>query len=139
MSIETDVAQHLATELGLTYGDNVFAGPLRRASENQALANAVPHQAIFCLGSGGIDSIPYVDGGGGAKEARFTVQVIVRSKPNDYTTGANLASDSFDALDMNPPTGYFECRALASAPLYIQRDDLDHHVWTINVLLKQQL
>jgi hypothetical protein len=139
MSVETDIAQHLASEMGLTYGFNIFAGPMRKPAGNLALPNAVQHQAVFCLQTSGMDSIPYCDGGLGTKEARYTVQVIVRSPVNDYTTGSKLADDVFAALDMNPPAGYFECRALASQPAYLMRDDLDHYLWSINCLVKEAI
>ena len=136
-SLEGDVASHLATQLGLVVGENVFTGPVRKVSDNQAIAGAVPDQAIFVLGTGGFPDIPIIDGGDFGREARPTVQIWIRSLPRDYDGGKTLSSNTYVAIDKNPPSGYFEARAASSQPTYVRRDDEDHHEWSINITLKR--
>ena len=136
-SLEGDVAAHLATELGLAVGSEIFTGPVRKVSDDQSVGGAVPDEAIFVLATGGFADIPVVDGGALGREARPTVQIWIRSVPRDYDGGRALAASTFVAIDKNPPAGYFESRAADSAPAYIRRDDEDHHEWSINVTLKR--
>lgn len=136
-ALEGDVAAHLATELARVVGETIFTGPVRKKSDDQALAAAVPDEAIFVLGTGGLADFPLIDGGAFGREARPTVQIWVRSEPRDYDGGRTLAAETFVAIDKNPPAGYFEARAADSAPAYVRRDDEDHHEWSINVTLKR--
>lgn len=139
MTDEEALARHIATELSLTLRRQVFTGPVRPVAENQTTPGAVRAGAVFCLGTGGLQDIPFVDGGQGGAERRPTVQVFVRSTPDDYDAGRKLADDVFSAVDKSPPAGYFDCRASGSAPFYVGKDDEGHHEWSINVLLKQQV
>lgn len=136
-AIESDVASHLATELGLVVGTDIFVGPVRKVSDDPSVPGAVPDEAIFVLGSGGFADVPIIDGGSYGREARPTVQIWVRSAPRDYDGGRTLSSSTYAAIDKNPPAGYFEARASDSAPAYVRRDDEDHHEWSINVTLKK--
>ena len=136
-SIETDVATHLAAEMGLTVGVNIFTGGLRGVSDNPSVPGAVPDSAIFVLATGGFTDIPVIDGGNLGREAQPTVQIWVRSEPRDYDGGRVLAANTFVAIDKNPPAGYFEARAANSEPAYVRQDDEDHHEWSVNVTLKR--
>lgn len=140
MSAEADLALHIATTLGgpYVYGSNVREGPVRKPSDD-AVPGAVPHACVFCISTGGLDDIPFADGGAKTAEKRFTVQIWVRSEPLAYDDGATLAQAVFDAVDKTPPAGYFEARALASQPAYVRMDDTDHHEWSINVLLRRSV
>jgi hypothetical protein len=137
MTVEADVAARLgATVGGLTYGANVREGPQRKPTDNTALPGAVPHACVFCVGTGGIDDVPFVDGGASTSEKRPTVQVLVRSDPNDFDGGRARADACFAALNLKSFGAYHEVRALGSAPAYVHRDEQDHHVWSINVALR---
>jgi hypothetical protein len=139
VTVEADIAAEITTNLGVgfTLGGNVRTGPVRKPTDDQTITGAVPHKCIFCLGTGGIDDVPFIDGGAKGAEQRLTVQVWVRSNPKDYDGGKALADSVFLAIDKNPPTGYHEARALASAPIYVRQDDTDHHEWSINVLARR--
>lgn len=143
MSTESDLAASIAALVvpSMVVGTNVFTGPVRKAAEtaNAATGGKVPHRAVFCLGTGGIDDIPYVDGGLKQALRQPTVQVWIRSDPENYDDGKALADAVFDAIDKNPPTGYAECRALGSRPAYVVKDEKGHHLWTVNVLLRQPI
>lgn len=136
MTVESDVADFLRTALALS-AEECRSGPVRKPTERQDLPGSVPSQCIFCLGTGGYASIPFIDGGQKTKEERLTVQVWVRSNPRDYDGGKSLADSAFAALDMSPPDGYFECRGMDSAATYIREDEQNHHEWSINVTLKR--
>jgi hypothetical protein len=141
MTVEADLAQGAVATLGAgyTYGVNMLTGPVRKPSDNQALATAVPHKAAFFNSTGGITSVPFLDGGSKTEEERLTVQIWIRSKPGDYDDGKAFAQAIFNAVDMTPPTGYFECRAMNSAPMYVGLDQTDHHVWSVNVLMNRMV
>lgn len=140
MTVESDLAAHIATVLGApyVYGANVREGPVRKPTDGVA-TGSVPHECVFCVGTGGLDDQAYADGGAKTAEKRFTVQIWVRSEPLAYDDGKALADAVFDAVDKTPPAGYFECRALASQAAYVRLDDTDHHEWSINVLLRQSV
>lgn len=111
----------------------VLPGAPRKPSEVQSVTGAVPHECLFVLGTGGLNKIPFVDGGERGGILRPTFQIWVRSKVRDYDGGRALALDAFDAIDMQPPTGFIECRAQGSAPIYVEEDDTNHHAWAINL------
>ena len=138
MSVELDVANKIDAEVtGLTIGTNLFTGPVRRKSNTPNVPGSVPSEAVFCIATGGFPSIPFIDGGQKGREDRPTVQITVRSDRKDYDGGLALAEAVFAAIDMNPPAGYFDSRAVTSGPGYIFEDDQEHHMWSINVTLKR--
>lgn len=139
MTVEEDIATQIADNTaGVVLGTDVFTGPPRAFDlDNPSVPGAVPEQAIFCLGTGGIDDIPYVDGGDKNAQKRYTVQVTIRSNPEDYDGGKTLADAVFEAIDKNPPDTYEEVRALNSSPLYVREDEGNHHEWVINLLVRK--
>ena len=131
---EAAIAAHLRAQLATAgIALQVRTGPVREPSANQAVANAVPHQVAFVMSTGGLRTIPFVDGGARTGIRRPTYQVWLRSKPGDYDGGLVLARAVLALLDMQPPPSFIECRTTAPEPLWIQRDDGDHHEWTINL------
>lgn len=137
MSVEQDVAQHIAPLVaGLTYGTNCREGPVRKRSDNPAVAGAVPDKCVFVLSTAGRKDEPWQNGGGFLWPS---VQIWVRSEVQRYTDGLTLAQAVWDAVDKNPPTGYQEARCGNSGPLYVREDDAGHHEWSINVDLWKQV
>jgi hypothetical protein len=131
--------QHIERRMGcapwhLVVGKRVFLGPPRAVTKAD-IKGAVPSRAVFCHPTGGRVSEPWNDGGMRSGIDRPTVQVWVRSEPNDFTGGLELARAVLDAVDMRPPPGFFECRAASSEPLWVRKDDQGQHEWTINTTL----
>ena len=136
MTPEQDVAVHLDSLVGsLTLGTNLFTGPVRSPSPRQGVPGSVPSEAVFCIGTGGFDDVPFIDGGAKGRQARPTVQLTIRSDRKDYDGGLTLAHGVFTAIDKEPPTGYAEVRANGSQPGYVGEDDQEHHIWTVNIVL----
>lgn len=141
MTVEVDVAAKLFDALAAPpYSLTTHAvrpGPVRPASVNQAVTGAIPSRCVFVVPTGGFGSVAFVDGGAKGKEERPTVQVFVRSPPRDYDAGRDLAQAAYEAIDLNPPAGYFEARAFGGPPSYLGEDDQNQHQWTINVALRR--
>lgn len=141
MSVESDVALHLQGALaGPPYNATSSAvrpGPVRPASQSQAIAGSVPSLCVFVLPTGGFTSVPFVDGGAKGEEERPTVQIVVRSPPRDYDTGSVWAEAAYRAINLTPPAGYHEARAFSGGPAYLHEDEQNQHVWTINVALRR--
>jgi len=138
MTVSDSTAQHIAAlVVGLTYGQNCRPGPVQKPSENQSIPGAIPEECVFCVDVGGPKNIPYIDGGAGTSESLPGVFILVRSEVNDYDGGKTLSDEIFSAIDMNPPTGFFESRAQTSQPVYLSKDETNHHQFTLDVILKQ--
>lgn len=140
IDVEKDLALHIRGFLAgaphsLTVA-NCRAGPPKKPTENQAITGAVPSRCVFVQGTGGFQPTAFVDGGLGTKDARPTAQIWIRSNPRDYDGGRALALAVFGAVDLNPPSGYYESRALMSEPGYVREDEQNHHEWTVNVMLR---
>lgn len=136
MASGLDVATQIAATVpALTLGVNCFHGPVREADADLAAPGAIPHEAVFCLGTGGLVDEPFQDGGLKTALKRPAVTIRIRSNLDDFDGGLSLANDVFDAIDKTPPTGYIEARAANSQPNYLRQDDVGHHEWTINVSL----
>lgn len=170
MTVEQDVAAHLASRLSTTPGPgqvlspidlvydadpignaatglNVFTGPERAASGNQALPGAVPQVAIFVRETGGRQDEPYkADTNLETTPAPEDwpgvyypgVQILVRGPTGDYDTGKALADAVRKGIDKSPPTGYFESRVALSTPLWDREDDSNRDLFSINVELSQE-
>jgi len=141
MSTEADVAAHVRTVLaGVPYlltADSCRAGPPRKPTENQLLPGAVPARCVFALATGGMPATAFIDGGAGGRDERLTVQLWVRSNPRDYEGGRDLAEAVFGAVEMNPPPGFYESRAVSSEAAYVREDEQNHHEWSINITLRR--
>ena len=136
MSVEADVAQSIATDVGaLTYGTNCRVGPVRPPSDKQNLSGAIPHECVFVHETGGFPKLSYVDGDNKGGLEPITVQVLVRSGVRDYDGGKALADLVLAALDMSPPAGYIECRTSAPRPGFVVEDETGHYLWSINATL----
>ena len=125
---DVDVAARLvAAGIGLTLGTNLFRG-----KERPPAAPGIPHKAVFCLASGGAGPQAYADGT--ALQLRYpSVQVFVRSDPNDFAAGQTLARAVRDALHHATVAGYVNVEVVESEPNYLSEDEQGHHLWTVNV------
>lgn len=128
---DTIIAEQLVSVLGSPWalGTNLFTGPVRPAQ------NAIPHQAIFCLDTGGPAPLPYLGGSSAPNYSRPHVQVRVRSVPGDFAGGLDLARNVAAALNKASLTGYAACLLQQSTPNYLGMDAADHHEWSVNVEL----
>lgn len=124
MSHGMTIAQQVATALGLTLGVEVFNGPVRPE----------PTRAVFCLVTGGITPEDIVENSGESYH-RPRVQIRVRDAQQDFAGGEVFATSVRDAVHLQVPAGYIECRAVESAPMYLGPDDQGRHEWSINVEL----
>ena len=144
MSGESVVSAWLAAQFAgppdnLVDGANCRTGPIRKASDNQALVGAVPSACVFVMDTTGINSEAWVDGGARTGLDKPGVIIWVRSAINDYDSGHALAVKIAAFVDKNPPPNYQECRLQGSNALYLQQDSLGHHVWSINLILLLQV
>lgn len=129
-SAEDDVYTFLsAAGLGISF----FKGPRRPAAPS-----AIPHQAAFILGVGGINPSPYMDGTNTAWRF-FRVQIWVRSEVNSYGTGRGKADAIWSAINQATISGWTRIVCEQSAPMYLGRDDVEHHEWTVNVRLERRV
>lgn len=141
MTTESTVAAHIRTVLsGAPHSlsaSNCRPGPPKKPTENQSVPGSIPSRCVFVLSTGGIQPTAFIDGGNGGKDERLTFQIWIRSNPRDYEGGAILANAVYSAIDMNPPTGFYEARARTSEPMYLRQDEQNHHEWSINVVLNR--
>jgi hypothetical protein len=112
----------------LTFGSNLFDGPVRPSTQP-----GVPHEAVFCLASGGPGPIEFVRANAGPDIKNASVQVRVRSEVGDHTGGQALARSVWTALQRASVAGYMSVTAAQSEPVYLGQDDLEHHEWSVNI------
>lgn len=128
---DADIAARLDTALGsLTLGVNLFRG-----KEQPYSSTGIPHQAVFCLATGGPAPEAYLFGGTGVELRYPAVQILVRSNPRDFAGGQALVRTIRDAVHHATIAGYVEVRVAETEPNYVREDDEGHHAWTINVEL----
>jgi len=134
---DIDVANHLGTILPqLTVGTNLFAGPMRPYSK--ASEGGMPHQAIFCLETGGKPPTTYKNAQGDGYQLHMleypTVQIAVRSDPFGFLAARNLCAAIMDTVNrVNPDALYIDSQVNDGSPNYLGTDDDGHHMWSINV------
>jgi hypothetical protein len=110
---------------------DIFRGPVLPASPS-----IVPHQAIFCLASGGPKPDPYFKVAGvNASFYRVGVQIRVRSAPGKMLVGQQLAVQVRNKVHLARIAGYDQCSADSSHPIYLGKDDTEHHEWSVNCAL----
>lgn len=150
MSVEEDVVAHLIAEVAELNSINCRRGPVEKATgshRSASVTNAVPQECVFVLDTAGLPAIAF-SGSVEAIEPEFvgylegetypSVQIWVRSGTMDYDGGKATGVAILKAIDMRPPTGYFEATASTSTPTWVRKDETDHNEWSINVDLKQQ-
>lgn len=139
MTTESTLAAHIRTVLSAPPSSltaaNCRPGPPKKPTESQTVPGAIPARCVFVVSSGGIQPTAFIDGGNGTKDERLTFQIWIRSNPRDYEGGLTLATAVHSAIDMNPPSGFYEARVRSAEPIYLRQDDQNHHEWSINVIL----
>jgi len=119
MTPDYDVAQVLhAAGLGLTYGTNLFTGPIRAAQ------GPVPLAATFCVALGGSPPEGYLNNGAATPELFSPlVRVIIRGSSQAHATELTLGRGVIAALHGKPPSTYISCRSRQSQPEPYGEDD----------------
>ena len=119
MTPDYDVAQKLAAaSIGLTYGTNLFAGPVRAAQ------GPSPLSAVFCISLGGGAPEGYLNNGAYTPEMYSPiVRVVIRWTAQAHATALTLGRTIITTLHGRPPTGYISCRSRQSQPEPYGEDD----------------
>ena len=133
-NVESDIATQIAANVAaLTLGTNCFYGPVRPISAK----DGIPGQAVFAaIVAPSAQPIPMrgTDAGTGPDQIRaHRVQIMIRSKHEDYAGGVALARSVRDGICYRPPSGYDDIEPVQSAPLYLGKDDKGHHEWSLNI------
>ncbi len=120
----------------LTLNTNLWPGE-ERAPKKAKKVTIIPDEAVFCLQNGG-RSIDVVGAAPGADESDAywpRIEVIIRSKRNDFTGGQALALEVRRAahkMSVTQVVGglpYIDCLAIGAGPTYLVDDDTEHHRW----------
>ena len=125
---DLDIATQLSSVIpSLTLGTNLFAGPIRPFSPSS-------DAQVFCLlRPGRSDEVFHEESSGAFRHLAYpSVQVFVRSATT-FQSGQVLAESIFEAINHKPVVGYVEWSITSSAPIYLGREDDQHHEWSINV------
>ena len=107
---------------------NVIAGPTRETDE------VTPNQLINVLQTGGRPPMPYMGFSVNLQVAR--VQVVVRSKAEDFAGGEALARAVRQALHLATPAGYIDVLAQETEPNYLGIDERALHRWSMSFLMR---
>ena len=132
---DLDIATHLGASIGsLILGTNVFAGPVRPWSNTADADGGIPPESVFCLQRGGRADEVFHEGASPSFRhlAYPTVQIIVRTDAS-FQVGQSLAEQIFEVINHKPSAGYVEWAMTTSAPLYLGKEDDQHHEWSMNV------
>jgi len=118
----------------LATGTNLFSGPER------ANKVGVPSNSVFVRNSGGMPATPYFANSPQGDDRQSSLQVIVRSNPNDYGGGSIFARDVFALIQRaavsGPSSNYIYCLCRQSDPVYVGQNDQALHQFSINVLMR---
>jgi minor capsid protein len=112
-----------------TVGTSIFVG------DELPVSAAVPENCVFVrpgVSPPSEDTFKRLHG-----MARFGVQVQVRGPRLDFLTAYTKARAIRSGCHGSPPSGYQDCKALASDPLYLGKDSQDRPSFTINFHLAQ--
>lgn len=137
---DLDVATYLNTTLPqLTLGTNLFAGPMRAYSQSNDPVG-VPHEATFCLNTGGADPVTYMNGS--VKRIQIkkpTVHVKHRSEPYEFANGQEIVRAVLDAVDRKQIGTYIDSQVNDGSPHYLGEDKDGHHTWSMNIDMMYRL
>ena len=120
-----------AAAIGLTLGTNLFRGPIRPSISSTG--TSIPHEAVFCLTTGGPAPREFIQGNTGPDMKFANVQVRVRSNVGSFGSGQTLAATVWTTLQRAVFTDYMSVTLRESEPVYLGQDDTEHHEWTMNV------
>ncbi len=131
-----EIAMAILTMLPeLTTGTNLFDAPVRPISDQ----GVVPATCVFVQASGGPAPIAYQDGSDSTTSYREPrLQVWVRSAPNAYGIGKNLARKCYKLLEKPNPTGTIGIRADQAAPIGIGEEKDGSYIWSLNFTVYQR-
>jgi Bacteriophage minor capsid protein len=134
MATEDDIRTFILSNVSAASG-RTFCGLLREPS------NTIPHLAVGVLGTGGLMPHGFMDNRG-YDYRTVRLQVRVRSEVQDYQTGRDLAETLWQTLQRanlsTITSSYVMCHADQSAPVYIGRDDTEHHTWVVNLSIEKE-
>lgn len=133
---DLDLATYIESQIAsLTLGVNLFAGPIRSFATSSDGYSGIPVDSVFCLKRPGLaDEVFHEDVSPSAfRHLAFpSVQIFIRSS-SSFQSGQSLADEIFQAVNHKPTAGYVEWKATTSEPLYVGKDDQQHHEWSINI------
>jgi Bacteriophage minor capsid protein len=122
-----DLAAKLAALGHGTVGSSIFIG------DELPVSSAVPETAVFVRVTGGPPSNDTFRRLHGVRWP--TVQVLVRAPAHDYQAGQTKANSIFTTAHGAAISGYSECKAMSSGPIYIGKDSQDRPKFSINFML----
>jgi hypothetical protein len=125
-----------APGLNLRKGWDLLRGPQRDASSVNN-REVVPHRCVFVLTTGGEEPQDFHDTPPRSL-LMASVSVYVRSEPDVFEEGQELARNCWFALHCQIPDGFMDVECLESEPRYIGADDVGHHVWLILTRVKRE-
>jgi len=115
------LAQYIATNVAaLTYGTNIFAGPVR------APDGYVPVKAAFVQVVGGLRPDGFL--GETVSWKDIDLSVFVRSDKDDFGGGRDLARSIWPVVQYASLSGYFDVRARDPDALYLSEDTEQRHI-----------
>lgn len=116
-------------QLELTFGVNLFVGPIRAITLDPATQPQLPGRAVFVLTSGG--QAPNTDHNGNV-ERTSAVQIWVRGPRADFEGGQLMARRVWDAVHNKRPDNFMVVECDESEPHYMNVPE-DHHTWLVSV------
>ena len=82
---------------------------------------------------GGQEPDPLINAAADGSIYYSSIQITIRSGPDDFMGGLAKARKVRDALHTKNPSAYISWRALSSEPLYLGIDELQEHRWVVNI------
>ena len=125
------VRDHLATNVAGLSLSNVFRGKMRPRSAH------VPTSSVFCLLDGGGVNAPYLNGRSDLRT--YAVAITIRSEPDAFGAGQDLAHAILAVLHRAELAGFFSTLVEQSAPGYMGEDDEGAHVWLLTATLRAKV
>lgn len=133
MTPELDVANALASALGLSVGTDIKLGP------RQSIGTPGNDAAtLWVTTAGGTGPAPFMPQASQGSWFDATVQVMVLGAADDQSAGWTKARQVRDALHCKAPSGYVMCLAQTAEPLYLGPipEASGQHEWSVNFSLR---
>jgi hypothetical protein len=133
-SLEEVVADLLDAGVGpLTLGTNLFTGPMREVSEG------VPHRCVFVFPVGGPPAIRFMGPTPSTRIRQPDVQIRVRSEPDKFSAGLQLARLCRDAADRKlNESGFMSILVNDSEPAWFRQQENGSWLFTLTVNGQQE-
>lgn len=110
--------------------NNVVAGPARSSDA------IVPNQLINVLQTGGPPPMPFMGSAPNKNVQVARVQVVVRSKVDNFGDGELLARGIRHKLHLVVIAGYTDVMAQETEPNYLGIDERQLHRWSMNFAMR---